>query len=65
MMTNVGGADRVIRIVLGLVLITLGLTGVIGWWGLIGVVLLATGFMRVCPAYLPFRFSTRKKAEDL
>jgi hypothetical protein len=31
---------------------------VIGVWGWIGVVLLATGVLRVCPAYLPFGFST-------
>ncbi|GGX69150.1 YgaP family membrane protein [Saccharospirillum salsuginis] len=62
MLTNVGGADRVARIIIGLALIALGVTGVIGWWGLIGVVVLATGIVRVCPAYLPFRFSTRKKS---
>jgi len=62
MLTNVGGADRIARIIIGLVLIALGVTGVIGWWGLIGVVVLATGIVRVCPAYLPFRFSTLKKS---
>ena len=30
---NVGGMDKVIRIVLGIVLIALTLTNVIGWWG--------------------------------
>jgi hypothetical protein len=32
--------------------------GVIGPWGWIGVVLLATGICRFCPAYLPFGFNT-------
>ena len=46
---NVGGMDKVIRIVLGIVLIALTLTNVIGWWGWIGVVPLLTGlFSRFC-----------------
>jgi len=51
MKTNVGGIDRILRIVLGLVLIGLTLTGTIGVWGWIGVVPLATGFMSFCPLY--------------
>ena len=51
MKTNVGGIDRILRIVLGLVLIGLALTGTIGVWGWIGVVPLATGFMSFCPLY--------------
>ena len=38
MKANVGGIDRSVRIVIGLVLITLAVTGTIGWWGWIGVV---------------------------
>ena len=48
---NVGGLDRLARIVLGAALILLALTGGIGLWGFIGVVPLATGLMRTCPAY--------------
>lgn len=51
MTANVGGIDRVLRAVLGIVLIGLTLAGVIGWWGWIGVVPLATAFMRFCPFY--------------
>lgn len=51
MKSNVGTLDRSLRIAAGLVLIGLGLSGVIGWWGLIGVVPLATGIFRFCPAY--------------
>lgn len=51
MKTNVGGIDRVLRIVLGLALIALTLTGTIGAWGWIGVLPLATGLLRTCPAY--------------
>ncbi len=51
MKTNVGGIDRMLRIVLGLVLIGLTLAGTIGVWGWLGVVLLATGFISFCPLY--------------
>ena len=58
MSKNVGGLDRIARIVVGLALIGASVTGFIGWWGFIGIVPLATGFIRVCPAYLPFGFNT-------
>lgn len=58
MKTNVGGIDRIIRIVLGLVLIGLTLTGAIGAWGWLGVVPLATGAIGWCPPYAIFGFNT-------
>lgn len=61
MKTNVGSLDRILRIVVGAALIVLALMGVIGWWGYIGVVLVATGVVRICPAYLPFKINTGKK----
>lgn len=60
MKTNVGGIDRVVRIVAGLALVTLAATGMIGVWGYIGVVPLATGLSGWCPAYLPFGINTCK-----
>ncbi len=51
MKTNVGGIDRILRIVAGLVLLGLTLSGAIGAWGWIGVVPLATGLLRTCPLY--------------
>jgi hypothetical protein len=58
MKINVGGMDRVLRIVVGIVLIALSLTHVIGWWGWIGIVPLATGLFRFCPAYTLFGMNT-------
>ncbi len=58
MKANVGTIDRVLRITAGLTLIGLAATGTIGLWGWIGVVPLATGTFRFCPAYLPFGLST-------
>lgn len=51
MKVNIGGIDRILRIIVGLVLIGLAATGTVGWWGLIGVVPLLTGIFRFCPAY--------------
>jgi O-antigen ligase len=51
MKLNVGGADRILRIVAGLILIALAVTGTVGYWGWIGVVPLLTGVFRFCPAY--------------
>lgn len=51
MKANVGGIDRVLRIVVGLVLMALAAAGIIGVWGWIGVVPLGTGLIRWCPVY--------------
>jgi Protein of unknown function (DUF2892) len=51
MKTNEGTIDRVLRVLAGLVLIALTLTGTIGVWGWIGVVPIATGLIGWCPAY--------------
>lgn len=58
MQVNVGGFDRIARIVVGLVLIVLALTGTIGAWGWIGLVPLATGSLGNCPLYNVLGFST-------
>lgn len=58
MVANVGGIDRIVRIAVGAGLIVAAATGHVGAWGWIGVVPLATGLFRVCPAYLPFGVRT-------
>lgn len=58
MQSNVGGLDRGLRIVGGTTLLGLALAGVIGPWGLIGIVPLLTGVLRWCPAYKLFGLST-------
>lgn len=55
---NVGNADRIVRLILGLALIAMTLTGTIGLWGWIGVVPLATSFAKFCPAYAIFGIRT-------
>ncbi|WP_417780284.1 DUF2892 domain-containing protein [Stutzerimonas xanthomarina] len=51
MKSNLGTIDRTLRIIIGLMLIGLTLAGVIGVWGWIGLLPLATGLFRFCPAY--------------
>lgn len=58
MKANVGSIDRIIRIAAGSGLIAAAALDVIGPWGWLGVVPLATGLFRFCPAYLPFGLST-------
>ena len=58
MKANVGGIDRILRIVAGLVLIALAVTGTVGLWGWIGVVPLLTGLLGWCPAYPLLGMST-------
>lgn len=54
---NMGGIDRIIRAVVGVAAICAGVY-LKSWWGAIGVVLLATSAVGICPAYLPFGIST-------
>ena len=55
---NLGGIDRTIRILLGLGLIAAALFGVIGAWGWLGLIPLATGVVRFCPVYGLFGLRT-------
>lgn len=57
---NVGGVDRTIRIIAGLAMLSLFfvLDGPNRWWALAGLILLGTGLIGWCPAYLPFRFNS-------
>jgi hypothetical protein len=58
MKSNVGGIDRILRVVLGLVLIGMAAFGVVGPWGWIGVVPLFTAALGFCPLYTVLGFST-------
>lgn len=51
MKMNVGTTDRAIRIIAGVILITLAATGIFAPWGYIGIVPLLTGIFKFCPAY--------------
>lgn len=66
MKPNIGQTDRIIRFVVGIILLLSGLfAGVTGALQvilvLLGAILLATAAIRVCPLYTPFKFNTLKK----
>jgi len=60
MKCNVGSTDRILRLVAG---IGIAIAGVIleSYWGLIGVVLIATAVFRFCPLYPILKIDTSKK----
>lgn len=51
MKINIGTIDRILRLIIGLALMVLAASGVIGWWGWLGLVLVATALFRFCPLY--------------
>lgn len=63
MKKNVGTADKWIRIVLGVALLSLIfiLSGGLRWLGLIGLVFIVTGLINFCPSYLLLGINTIKK----
>lgn len=65
MQLNVGSTDRMIRIAIAIVAAILaivvgGTFGVVLW--IVAAIMLVTGIVRVCPLYMPFKFSTNKGA---
>lgn len=58
MKCNSSGIERSLRVLAGLVLITLAVTGTVGMWGWIGVIPLLTGIVGFCPAYTLFGMNT-------
>ena len=58
MSRNMANWDRAARFFLGALLVFLAITGTIGVWGWIGVILLGTAFLNFCPIYRVFGFKT-------
>ena len=48
---NVGGIDRILRVVVGIVLIALVFVGPKTGWGWLGLIPLLTGLFQICPLY--------------
>lgn len=57
MKKNMGGIDRVLRLIIGIAIAAFGLVNQ-SWWGLIAVIPLGTALIAVCPLYLPLGLST-------
>ncbi|MFA7669291.1 MAG: DUF2892 domain-containing protein [Burkholderiaceae bacterium] len=51
MKRNIGTIARMLRILVGVILIALAATGTVGWWGWLGAIPLLTGLFSTCPAY--------------
>ena len=59
--SNLHSIDRILRIVIGLVLISLVFIGPETVWGYAGVILVLTAFINFCPLYSILGVSTRTK----
>lgn len=60
MVKNVGSVEQIIRIVLGLALVSLVFVGPQTPWGWLGVILIATGAINFCPIWRALGINTRK-----
>ncbi len=69
MQNNVGGIDRALRILIGLLLLglmfsdALAITNTVGRWGWVGVIPLLTGLLGWCPLYLPRGINTSNSTD--
>jgi hypothetical protein len=63
MTTNIGGVERIVRVVGGLVLVALAATGQVGVWGWVGLVPIATGLSGWCPPYSLLGINTCKNSK--
>ena len=62
MTCNMGMADRMFRGIFSIVILGAGIFFQ-SWWGLIGLIPLATSLISWCPAYVPFGINTGSKTE--
>ncbi len=60
---NVGGIDKTLRIIVGIIIIALGVVNG-SLLGLIGIIPLLTGIIGWCPLYIPFKINSSCKKED-
>jgi hypothetical protein len=58
MTKNIGPVDRAIRLAAGIGLLSLTFVGPQSWWGLFGLVPLATALIGWCPPYALLGFNT-------
>jgi hypothetical protein len=61
MKINIGSIDRVSRIVIGVIILTLTALNIIGPWGWLAIGFIVSGVFKFCPAYSFLGIHTRKK----
>jgi hypothetical protein len=61
MKINIGSLDRVSRIIIGVVILTLTALHIIGPWGWLAIGFIVSGVFKFCPAYSFLGIHTRKK----
>jgi hypothetical protein len=61
MIKNIGSTDKIIRLILGIVVLSLYFWGPQTAWGLIGIIPILTALVGYCPIYRLFKLSTLKK----
>lgn len=59
MKCNIGKTDRMIRIILGLLILALG-AAFQALWGILGAIPLLTAILRWCPLYEPLKINTNR-----
>lgn len=64
MKANVGKTDRVFRVILGIVIASVGLYFK-SWWGIVAIVPIATAYFSFCPLYALFGMNTCSKRIDV
>ncbi len=60
MKQNVGKTDKVIRLIIGVILLVFGLIAK-SWLGLIGIIPIFTALVSWCPLYSPLKINTKKQ----
>ena len=65
MKKNIGKTDKIIRIILGIAILSQTVVGFGSLWGLIGLVLIITAVVDFCPAYTLLGINTRNIRDKL
>ncbi len=61
---NIGGVERIFRVLIGLGIISLAFVGPKSSWAFLGAVPLLTGLIGWCPPYAIFGLSTCRKCKQ-
>jgi len=57
---NIGKTDRLIRIIIGVLIVLAGIYFKT-WWGTVGLLPIVAALLRFCPLYVPFKINTNPK----